>query len=77
MSITDDLVSLLRQREQRGIETYGETLRPFNGRDATQDAIEEALDLAQYLRQWQMERAALSERIAELEAENARLRNSR
>lgn len=61
MTITEDLVQLLRAREQQGIVTYGQTLTPFNGRDATQDALEEALDLAQYLRQWQIEREAYRE----------------
>lgn len=41
----------LRDREAIGIATYGDTLRPNNGRKALQDAYEEVLDLALYLRQ--------------------------
>jgi len=41
----------LAARERKGIETYGRPLTPFNGRDALQDAYEEALDLACYLKQ--------------------------
>lgn len=38
-------------REQVGIMRYGTPLQVFNGRDCLQDAYEEALDLAVYLRQ--------------------------
>lgn len=38
-------------REQVGIQRYGTSLQPHNGRDALRDAYEEALDLACYLRQ--------------------------
>jgi hypothetical protein len=43
-------------RSQKGQETYGTKLYPFNGRDALKDAYEEALDLAVYLRQALFER---------------------
>jgi len=50
-----DIASLVKQdieqRVQQGKEEYGERLRPHNGRDALQDAYEEAIDLALYLRQ--------------------------
>lgn len=39
------------KRDQTGYERYGVHLQPFNGRDALQDAYEEALDLCVYLRQ--------------------------
>jgi hypothetical protein len=55
-SITKLVHDDLYAREQKGIETYGTTLKPFNGRDALWDAYEEALDLAQYLRQAIFER---------------------
>lgn len=45
-------------RTQQGIATYGEPLRAHNGRHALVDAYQEALDLAQYLRQWLAEQAA-------------------
>ncbi len=41
----------LVERERLGIERYGTALYPHNGRKALQDAYEEALDLAQYLKQ--------------------------
>lgn len=47
-----DLVCVdLRYRKQEGIKKYGVPLQAGNGRDALQDAYEEALDLAQYLKQ--------------------------
>ena len=55
--ITRLLMERLQQREQQGIETYGEPLRPHNGRSALQDALDEALDLAAYLQQEILERA--------------------
>lgn len=41
----------LLEREQLGIERYGQPVRAFNGRSALMDAYQEALDLAVYLRQ--------------------------
>ena len=41
----------LEERYQEGVRRYGVPLQPFNGRDALQDAYEEAMDLALYLRQ--------------------------
>jgi hypothetical protein len=38
-------------RRQLGIERYGTVVQANNGRDALQDAYDEALDLAVYLRQ--------------------------
>lgn len=58
--VTDDdkrpvIVGLVRddlmQRANVGLSRYGQFLRPNNGRDCLRDAYEEALDLAQYLRQ--------------------------
>lgn len=46
----------LEQRERLGVERYGTSLQPHNGRDALRDAYEEALDLACYLRQAMAER---------------------
>jgi hypothetical protein len=48
----------LRARIAKGTAEYGEPLRTHNGRDALQDAYEEALDLALYLRQVIAERDA-------------------
>jgi hypothetical protein len=41
----------LQKRAKIGEKKYGERLRPFNGRNGLQDAYEEALDLANYLKQ--------------------------
>ena len=41
----------LLKRKEAGIKAYGKPLHANNGRDALQDAYEEALDLAQYLKQ--------------------------
>lgn len=49
--IADLVINDIEQRIQKGIETYGEPLTAFNGRDALIDAYQEALDLAIYLRQ--------------------------
>lgn len=49
--VMDDLA----ERYQAGLAEYGRPLTPFNGRDALQDAYEEALDMALYLKQTLME----------------------
>jgi len=41
----------IEARAQKGLRTYGERLKPNNGRDALVDAYQEALDLCMYLRQ--------------------------
>jgi hypothetical protein len=41
----------MHERNRVGTERFGTPLQAFNGRDALQDAYEEALDLAAYLRQ--------------------------
>lgn len=41
----------MADRRNVGIERYGTSLQPHNGRDALVDAYQEALDLAVYLRQ--------------------------
>jgi hypothetical protein len=49
--LRDRLLAELEARKAKGLETYNSLLQPFNGRDAVQDAFEEALDLAAYLQQ--------------------------
>lgn len=44
-----------KKRNEFGIAKYGTPLQPFNGRDALQDAYEEALDLVAYLQQYKYE----------------------
>ena len=46
----------MNKRNVFGADKYGTPLQPFNGRDALQDAYEEALDLCVYLRQFIYER---------------------
>ena len=41
----------IEARAKKGLATYGERLKPHNGRDALVDAYQEALDLCMYLRQ--------------------------
>lgn len=64
--VTAKLMDLLRERQRKGIETYGTSLQAFNGRDALRDALEEAIDLAQYLMQAIMERDAANQQQAPL-----------
>ncbi len=45
------VIADMRERDRIGRERYGTPLQAHNGRDALQDAYEEALDLAVYLRQ--------------------------
>jgi hypothetical protein len=52
-----DLVALdIAGRKAKGEAYYGSPLQAHNGRDALQDAYEEALDLACYLKQALIER---------------------
>lgn len=67
-------VGILDAQEQKGIATYGTTLQTFNGRDALLDAMQEAVDLFQYVVQARIEMAALKEENARLRAEVAELR---
>jgi hypothetical protein len=52
------VISDLQAREKKGIETYGESLRANNGRDALRDLYEELLDAALYVKQMMVEREA-------------------
>jgi hypothetical protein len=58
-SVTDELIAHLRQRQRKGIATYGRSLQTWNGREPEADALEEALDLAQHLMQARLERRDL------------------
>jgi hypothetical protein len=63
--VTPALIADLQGRAAEGLRTYGRPLQTNNGRNALQDALEEALDLAQYLKQACMEQEAEKARIAE------------
>lgn len=52
------VIADMHERDQVGRFRYGTPLQAHNGRDALQDAYEEALDLAVYLRQAIEERDA-------------------
>lgn len=56
--IADVVCADIQKRKELGTAKYGVPLRANNGRDALKDAYEEALDLAQYLRQAMEELAA-------------------
>lgn len=49
--IVDLVIADMLERKRFGMAKYGTPLQAGNGRDALQDAYEEALDLVQYLRQ--------------------------
>lgn len=56
-----EVVKDLNQRSERGKETYGTYLYPYNGRNAIMDAYQEALDLSMYLKQFMLEKEIKSE----------------
>lgn len=62
--IVEQVIEDLRQRAELGERKYGVRLQAHNGRSALQDAYEEALDLAQYLKQEMVERAKLEAELA-------------
>ncbi|MFE6000363.1 hypothetical protein ACFQ6C_26440 [Streptomyces sp. NPDC056454] len=57
-SVQDALIKRIEERRELGIQRYGTPLQTFNGRNAVRDALEEALDLATYLMQVEMEQTA-------------------
>lgn len=54
--VADQLQGYLSRRKALGVQRYGIALQAGNGRDALVDALEEAVDLAQYLAQAVIER---------------------
>lgn len=65
--VQDALIAEIEQRKQLGIQRYGSPLMTHNGRDAIRDAREEAVDLAVYLMQVELE-------VRDLHAERDQLR---
>ena len=53
--VQDRLIAEIQDRKRLGIERYGSPLMTHNGRDAIRDAREEAVDLAVYLMQVEIE----------------------
>lgn len=68
------VAGLIVERKEYGLKKYGTILQANNGRDAIQDAMEEALDLAAYLRQWLEEFSLLQDQSAR-DRVNAHLMN--
>lgn len=60
-AVWDIVIEDMKARDRLGRERYGVPLTPNNGRDALQDAYEEALDLAVYLKQAIIERRLTSD----------------
>ncbi len=56
MTIWDHVVADMRQRNEIGLKKYGRELATHDGRDTLQDAYEEVLDLAVYLKKELIER---------------------
>lgn len=50
------LLERLEERRRDGLRNYGRPLETHNGRDALEDARDEAIDLSLYLTQWILER---------------------
>jgi hypothetical protein len=70
--VEDRVCSGLVDRMHLGIRKYGHPLQAYNGRDAMQDAWEEALDLLAYTGQASMEKPA-NEELHDLYAKAAGL----
>lgn len=70
--VTAALIAHIERRREQGIRTYGTSLQTFNGRSALVDALEEVLDLAQYLMQEILERQAMEAELARLRGEMKR-----
>lgn len=73
-NVTEELIKLLRGREQLGYERYGGPLRVWSDRDSLQDMLEEALDLVQYTMQERLRRQAMVDEMNRLRAENTELK---
>jgi hypothetical protein len=54
----EHVIEDMKKRDLLGRRRYGTPLQPFNGRDSLQDAYEEVLDLAVYLKNVLVEREA-------------------
>ncbi len=63
--VGERLIELIRERTKLGIKKYGEPLTTHNGRDALLDALQESIDLNQYLMQALMESKDEVRRLSE------------
>mgnify|MGYP001562706995 CR=1 FL=1 len=66
-SITEQLIEHIKERDRIGIKKYGHSLRAFDGRRNLTDALDEVLDLAQYLMKEIKERETQTTLIEQLE----------
>ncbi len=66
IKVLDHVLADLTQRAEAGKEKYGTNLMTENGRDALQDAYEEMMDAAMYLKQALLEKRKNEERVVKL-----------
>lgn len=66
--IADLVIAEIDKRRRLGVQRYGTALQAFNGRDPLRDALDECLDLAQYLTQAMHERDHAPRAIADPDA---------
>lgn len=54
--VQDQVMAFIERRKQLGVDRYGTTLQPHNGRDALRDLLEELVDAVNYTAQLIIER---------------------
>jgi hypothetical protein len=59
-ALREAMAKTIGARRELGLQRYGTVLQPDNGRDCGRDALEEAVDLAAYLRTWMREGAPVA-----------------
>ena len=70
-TVTDKVIADIKQRSEAGTKKYGKPLHTFNDRNALQDAYEECLDMAQYLKQAIMEQTKILNNIKQADHERS------
>jgi hypothetical protein len=75
--VQDALIAHIKDRKQLGIQRYGSPLMTHNGRDAIRDAREEAVDLAMYLMQVELETRDLRADLASAQTDALALDQAR
>lgn len=63
--VDEYLIKLIKQRTELGVEKYGEPLTTENGRNPMLDALQESIDLNQYLMQIILEEGELTRRLTD------------
>jgi len=76
VNITELVKRDFDKRAEMGLYTYGEVLRPFNGRDALVDKLQEDMDSILYFRQllYELDKIKLAVRQVLLNQDNANVR---